>query len=361
LETDIATAIHRAVARRIATWLLPALLAAPAQAAHSDAVTHLRIVGGLAGLRPYTHLEEPFWTRELPRLSGGRVTADIVPFDRAGLRGPEILELVRIGAVPFGTALLSASAHRDPAFAAPDLAGLNADLAELRRNLTAFRPWLQATLRTRYDAELLALYVYPAQVTFCSRPLQGLGDLKGRRVRVSSPSQADFVQALGALPVTTPFSEIVSNLRNGSVECAITGTMSGNTIGLHELTSHVHTMPVGWGVAAFVANRAALKALPADLQALLQQELPRLEQAVWKASANETDEGTACNVGEATCTHGRKGRMVAVPESAADARRRREVFEGHVLPRWFERCGPTCEGVWKHTIGALPALAGAAR
>lgn len=28
--------------------------------------------------------------------------------------------------------------------------------------------------------------------------------------------------------------------------------VSGNTIGLHELTSHLHAMPLGWGLAAFV-------------------------------------------------------------------------------------------------------------
>lgn len=362
---DIDTAIKRRRAWRAA--LLTAALGVPAallgtsgQAAH--AVTRLRIVGGLAELRPYTQLEEPFWKRELPKLSGGRAAADIVPFDRAGIRGPEMLDLVRIGAVPFGTAMLSSSAQREPVLAAADLAGLNPDLAALRRHVAAFRPYLQTLLRARFDAELLALYVYPAQVVFCSRPLQGLADLAGRRVRVSGPSQADFVQALGARPVQTPFADIVRDVRSGSVECAITGTMSGNTIGLHELTSHVHTMPVTWGLAAFVANRDALQALPAELRALLQRELPRLERAMWDAAASETDEGIACNVGDAgLCTHGRRGRMTAVRESAADAQRRREVFAQHVLPRWFERCGAACRTAWQHTIGALPALPAAGR
>jgi TRAP-type C4-dicarboxylate transport system substrate-binding protein len=342
----------------LAAWMALGVLGAcvPAAWAQSapSAPTHLRIVGGLAGLNQYRRHEEPFWTSELPRLSGGRASAEIVPFDRAGIRGQEVLRLVQLGAVPFGTALLTLSAAQDPELMAPDLAGLNPDMATLRRSVAAFRPYLEATLRERYGAELLALYVYPAQATFCTKPLGSLADLAGRRVRVSSATQGDWAAALGATPVTTSFAEMLAQVRSGNIDCAITGTMSGNTIGLHEATSHLHTMAVNWGLAAFVANGAAWSALPAELQALLKRELPRVERAVWTESADETGEGIACNTGAAGCTNGRKGRMVEVKESADDARRRRDILVGKVLPAWLQRCGPSCRTVWRQTIG--PAL-----
>lgn len=316
--------------------------------------TQLRIVGGLAGLNQYVRHEEPFWTRELARLSGGRASAEIVPFDRAGIRGQEMLRLVQLGTVPFGTALLNLIAAQDPELMAPDLAGLNPDMATLRRSVGAFRPYLEATLRERYGAELLALYVYPAQVTFCTKALSSLADLAGRRVRVSSATQGDWVAALGATPVTTSFADIMSHLRSGNIDCVITGTMSGNTIGLHEATGYLHTMPVNWGLAAFVVNRSTWNALPAELQALLRRELPRLERAVWTESTEETGEGIACNTGAAGCVSGRKGRMVEVKDSAADARRRHEVLVNKVLPAWLQRCGPPCRTVWRQTLG--PAL-----
>lgn len=40
---------------------------------------HLRNVGGLAGLHQYTRNEEPFWSRELARLSKGKYSTEIVP------------------------------------------------------------------------------------------------------------------------------------------------------------------------------------------------------------------------------------------------------------------------------------------
>ena len=312
---------------------------------------HLRIVGGLAGVNQYTRHEEPFWTREFARLSGGRASAEIVPFDRAGIRGQEMLRLVQQGAVPFGTSLLNLSAAHDAEFGALDLAGLNPDMATLRLNAGAFRPHLQRVLRERYGIELLALYAYPAQVTFCAKPLSSLADVAGRRVRVSSATQSDWVTALGATPVQTAFAEVNANLRSGSIDCAITGTMSGNTIGLHEVSTHLHTTAVNWGLAAFVANGAAWNALPGDLQDLLRRELPKLERAIWSEAENETREGVACNIGAPACANGRKGRMTEVRESAADANRRREILTTKVLPAWLMRCGPQCAQVWRQTLG----------
>src|SRR3990167_7221487 len=97
---------HRS--RSLAAWLVGALVFCGAQAwaQPSTAVHQFRVVGGLAGISQSPRWEEPFWTRELPRISGGRFRADIVPFDRAGVPGEEMLRLVQLGVVPFGTALL---------------------------------------------------------------------------------------------------------------------------------------------------------------------------------------------------------------------------------------------------------------
>ncbi|MGP1684422.1 MAG: ABC transporter substrate-binding protein, partial [Giesbergeria sp.] len=57
----------------------------------------LRVVGGLAGVSQYTRLEEPFWSRELALLSGGKYQARIVPFDRAGVPGADMLRLLHLG------------------------------------------------------------------------------------------------------------------------------------------------------------------------------------------------------------------------------------------------------------------------
>jgi TRAP-type C4-dicarboxylate transport system substrate-binding protein len=317
----------------------------------TKAALHMRIVGGLAGLNQFTRQEQPFWTRELPRLSQGKYTAEIVPFDQAGVPGNDMLRLLQLGVMPFGTTLVSALSQTFPPYAAIDLAGLNPDMAALRKNVAAFRPYLEKELRQRHNIHMLALYVYPAQVVFCKRPFKGLSDLHGRHIRVSSATQSDFVSALGAVSVVTSFNQIMANMQSGNTDCAITGAMSGNTMGLHQITSHIHSLPVTWGLAVFGANKNAWDALPPDLKALLSREMPRLEAAIWQASELETSEGLACNTGAVECKSGNRGQMVNIQASAQDEHLRQHVFTTTVLPSWLTRCGASCNELWQQTIG----------
>jgi TRAP-type C4-dicarboxylate transport system substrate-binding protein len=321
-----------------------------AVAAAGDGEVRLRIVGGLAGVAQFEQFEKPFWTRELARLTRGRASAEIVPFDQAGIRGQEMLRLMQLGVVPFGTALLGVAAAQDALLGAPDLAGLAGDAAQLNRVLAAFRPQLEKVLRERYGVRLLAVYAYPAQTVFCRAPLGSLADLAGRRVRTSAVSQSDLVEALGGRPVQIAFAEVTAAVKQGAVDCAITGTLSGHAIGLHEVTNYLHTQPISWGLSVFGANIAAWNALDGEMQQLLLRELASLEQTIVANAVTQTDEGVACNTGQRECRAGRPGRMVA-GRAVDDAQRVREVFATAVLPRWVKRCGPECAGIWNQTIG----------
>ncbi len=321
----------------------------------SEPTQRLQIVGGLAGIHQYTRNEEPFWTQELSRLSAGKFDADIVPFDRAGVPAGDMLRLIQLGVVPFGTALVSSVSAQYPEYGAPDLAGLNPDIAHLKKSVTAFRPYLEKMLRERHDIEMLALYVYPAQVIFCKNPMTSLSDLAGRRVRVSSATQSDFVRALGGVPVLTKFAQIMTNMATGNTQCAITGTMSGNTLGLHQVTTYMHSLPVTWGLAIFGVNLAAWTTLAPDLRALLSRELPKLEAAIWEESERETAEGMACNQGNERCNGRPKGAMVQV-KAAQDERLRQEILNSTVLPNWLKRCNVRCAEIWNQTLGPVHGI-----
>ncbi len=333
-----------------------ALASAVPPAAAQEPPIRIKVIGGLADVSQYVRFEEPFWRHRIGELTRGRVVAEIAPFDRTGIRGQEMLQLMRLGVVPFGTAILSIAATEEPEFNAVDLSALSPDMATLRRTVGAYRPHLAQILRERYGIELLAVYTYPAQVVFCSRPFNGLGDLAGRRVRTSSVGQSELGQALGATPVVTPFAEIVRAIRSGVVECAITGTLSGNAIGLYEVTSHLHAMALSWGLTIFGANAAALAALPPDVQERLRAGLGELEEQIWHAADRETGEGLACNAGQPECTLPRRGTMTIVPLSDADAERRRRLLTEVVLPRWVGRCGPDCVDAWNNNLAALTGI-----
>jgi hypothetical protein len=211
-------------------------------------------------------------------------------------------------------------------------------------------------LEEKYGVKLLAIYTYPAQVMFCREAFSGLFDLAGRHVRTSSVGQSELVSALGGIPVVIPFSEIVPAMRRGVVQCAITGSKSGNSIGLHEVSTHVSRLGISWGVSIFAANLAYWEALPEEVQQQLASGIERLQQDIWAASDQETRDGFNCNAGRATCVGGRPGNMTIVDENAQDNVSRISLLTDTVIRNWVKRCGAECERSWNSLMSSTTGI-----
>jgi TRAP-type C4-dicarboxylate transport system substrate-binding protein len=335
--------------------LLIAMMCCVTSAAWGQDTIRLKVVGGLAGVSQYIKLEKPFWENRIEAMSHGRVQAEIHPFDLSGLPGQEMLQLMRLGIVPFGTALLAVVTADEPELNAVDLPGLNPDIDALRTTVRLYRPHLVKVLRDKFGIELLAIYAYPAQVIFCAKPFTGLDDLAGRRVRTSSVGQSEMMTALGAVPVLTPFAEVVNAIRTGVVDCAITGTLSGNEIGLSSVTSHIYPMAISWGLSLFGANESVWQRLPDDVRDLLRSSISQLESDIWDAAERETIEGLECDTGSPRCHNQQSaGSMTLVPMTAQDEVRRHRLLVEAVLPGWIQRCGPSCATAWNEAMA--PAL-----
>src|SRR5271155_3108607 len=100
--SDRRRSLRARLGRVLAQTAFGLVLAAAAQAQELP-VTHLKVVGGLGNVSQYTNIEEPFWTHELASLSGGRITAELTPFDTIGLRMNDIMQLMRLGVITMGT------------------------------------------------------------------------------------------------------------------------------------------------------------------------------------------------------------------------------------------------------------------
>jgi TRAP-type C4-dicarboxylate transport system substrate-binding protein len=318
----------------------------------ADGAIQLKVVGGLAGVSQYTKFEKPFWTQQVPALTQGRVQAEIHPFDRSGLPGQEMLQLMRLGVVPFGTALLAQVSGDEPELNAVDLPTLNPDMPTLKRTVELYREQIHDTLQQKYGVELLGIYAYPAQVLYCAESFKSLKDLAGRKVRTSSVGQSEMMTALGAIPIVTPFSEIVNAIKTDVVECAITGTMSGGEIGLPNVTSYVSPLSISWGLSFFGANKLAWDQLPPDIRSELQIGIHNLEASIWDAADRETASGLACDLGTSGCPGGGIYHMKLVPITPDDESLRKQLLIKSILPKWIQRCGSECVTAWNKTLGS---------
>jgi len=246
--------------------------------------TQLQVVGGLSNLTVYQNFEQPMWTKTIPELSNGQVTATIKGFNEMGLKGPEILRLIGQGVIPIGTATLAYFASDNPINEAIDLAGLAPDVKTAREITDAFEP-VYAKFYGKNNIKVLGFSTYPAQVLFCNANISGLADIKGKKVRTSSRTTAEFVQALGGSSVTLPFGEVVPALQNGVVDCAITGSMSGYSAKWYEVSTHLYALPINWNQQIHAANLAYWNKLDPKVQNFLQKNIDVMTNKIWDAAA----------------------------------------------------------------------------
>jgi TRAP-type C4-dicarboxylate transport system substrate-binding protein len=317
--------------------------------------TNLKVQGGWATAGIFQEFEVPFWKERLPQLTNNKVTADITNLNEMGLKGPEVFRLMRIGVIDFGTTALGYAAGDDAQNEGPDLAGVALDIGTARKVSDTYKSELGDLYLKKYGIKLLILYPAEAQVFWCNTPIEKLSDLKGKKVRTGNRTTADFVEAAGGTTITMPFGEVVPSLQRGVIDCAITGTFSGNTAGWHEVTTHMYPLTVGWSPFMYAVNAKAWNRLDPKVRDLITAEMTKLEDEIWTAAAKRTSEGLACATG-GDCTFGKKGTMKLVPVVKADEELRGKLVSDVVLPRFAQRCGSACAKSWNSSVGNLVGL-----
>ncbi|MEM1079280.1 MAG: TRAP transporter substrate-binding protein [Pseudomonadota bacterium] len=335
-------------------------LALTASAAMADSPVVLNAVGTWSSLTNFQKHEEPFFNQRLNEASGGNIVGKIQSQSGLGLKGFEIMRLVKNGVFDFAFGLPGYVAAENAIFEGADLSSLTQDIDTQRKVSDAYFPTLEAAFEDIYNAKLLMLYPFPSQTLWCNGEVNGIADLDGKKIRVYSTTLGDFVEGVGGTSVTVAFSEVIPALEKGVVDCAITGTMSAYTAKWNQVATHAYTLRVGWGLAFGAMNMDKWNSLSADQQALLQTEIATLTEAMWAETATEDDVAISCITGGA-CEVGEPGSMTLVEPSEADLALRDTIATDVVLARWAERCGEDCAANWNETVGPILGLTAAAQ
>ncbi|MFL1461207.1 TRAP transporter substrate-binding protein [Roseococcus sp. DSY-14] len=351
---------------RMPALLAAALLALPAAAQTVPSLpagppVTLQIVTQPGPAFPqYTRVDQPILRDAMRERSNGRVTTTLASWPERNLNGPEIIRLVRSGQVDIGAAPLNTLAGDVPLLDVFDLAGLNPTLEQARRVAAAVLPEANRELE-RFGVRIIAAYPFPAQVFFCREPVASLAELRGKRVRTGGGSINDFVSAIGAQPVGIGFPEVYAALERGVVDCAITGTASGNSARWYEVTRGLYALPVAWSTSGYLVNLAWWNRLDPAVRGFIEAHLREVEEAQWRLGAETTEDGIACNAGQrAECRIGRlvEGRTMTVARPGdADIAAVRATLSANVLPGWVRRCGERCGQLYDRLVAPVSGVA----
>ena len=307
----------------------------------------------------YLRVDIPMLRERIPQRSGGRVQVTLASWPERNLTGPELLRVLRAGQIDVGGIALPTVAGDAPLLDIIDLAGLLSSHEQGRKVAEAVMPEINRELE-RFGVRLIATYPFPAQVFFCREPITSLADVRGRRVRTPGGSQNDFIQSIGAQPVAIGFPEVYSALERGVVDCAVTGTATGNGARWYEVTRHLYTLPVQWGVAAYGVNLAWWNKLDAPVRDFLQKVMTEVQEAQWKLGLELTEDGIACNSGQKDgCKIGRLVEtrpMTVSPATEADKATLRNALSTVVLPAWIRRCGERCGETYNRLVAPITGV-----
>ncbi len=344
----------------LAPLVTAAMLTVTAQASAQDLDnTSISYVGAWSSLSLYKNFERPFWQEHIPEASDGQISTEVTTFDQMGLGGGEVYRLMARNVIEVTSTVADYAVADAPELEGLDMPMMAPDVETARKIADAYRPVLADAFAARFNnAKLLAIAPYPSQVVFCNTEIKGLADLKGKKIRASGRTTAEFVQALGAEGITLNFSEVPGALQRGVIDCAVTGSLSGYSSGWHEVSTHLYPLPVGgWDYVLTAMNGKKWASLSAETQKWLQNEIQtNYENPVWESAVEETREGIACLTGKGECVRGEPGDMVLVEATEEDFNEVSRHLQATLLPNWADRVDQKWVDRWNETIGKVTGL-----
>jgi TRAP-type C4-dicarboxylate transport system substrate-binding protein len=264
--------------------------------------------------------------------------------------------MTTLGVTDFGSGDISKMAGDDAVFEGCDLAGLALDIETARAACAAWTPVMGRAMEEKFNTRLMALGTNPPQVFWCRDELAGLDDLKGRKMRVFNKTMADFINAVGGTTVSMPFAEVVPALQRGVVDCAVTGTLSGNTAGWPEVSDYLYPMYMGWSINYQGVNLDSWNGFSPELQAFFIEQFDQLEDKMWDTAAEAVADADNCNFGKEPCELGKMAEMTPVAVTDADKEKHKQLMQDVVLLEWGKRCGEDCAAEWNDTVGQVVGL-----
>jgi len=199
----------------------------------------------------------------------------------------------------------------------------------------------------------LMVWPMPPQVIYCKEKLSSISGLKGRKVRVGSRTSADFVKGLGGVPVSVPWPDVIPAYQRGTIDCGITGSLSGNTANWWEVTNYLLPLNLGWALWYHAVSLKKWNSLDPAVQNFLEAELSKAQELFWENAQLEIEDGINCNTGIGPCKFGKKGAMKLVPVSKGDEALLKKLVKTVTLPSWAKACGAACVKEFNNTVSGI--------
>lgn len=281
--------------------------------------------------------------QELPRRTGGKLALDLTTLPELGLSGAELVRVLTANLVDIADVVTGYVSGDVPLIEGAQLPGIYTDYEHARRG---YAEWLPKVVQTRekiMGGRAISSFAFANLYLWSKFPVNSLGDLKGKKIRIFAKAQADYVNALGAEGVSIPVAEVYTALERGIVDATITGPDAIEGMKLNEVIRYVTDLQFGVGAGFIVVSRKSWDALAANLRDVLNVFGPDLTKRGWDIGAEDTRKGMEFAIS--------KGIHAVVP-AKPEWRDALKKAAQHVVAEWVKRVGREGANVFNETLGS---------
>ena len=228
--------------RLLAAFASAVLVATTLSTASAD--TTLRYSNWLPATHPFnTRVIQP-WIDDVARVTDGRVTIDVLPKVVGSV--PAQFDVVRDGLADVALIINGYSTGRFRAGEIVELPFLGDNPVAI--GVAAWRIYNKhlAPLNEFAGTVPVATFTHgPGQLYTRPGPIASLDDLKGLKIRVASTSSIVTIQALGAVPVQKPVTQLYELMSTGVVDGSLMNKEASQTFNLIDSLPHMLLVPGG--------------------------------------------------------------------------------------------------------------------
>jgi TRAP-type C4-dicarboxylate transport system substrate-binding protein len=214
-------------------------------------------------------------------------------------------------------------------------------LEEYRKAAAIMAPYLEKAFEKK-GITVLGQYLYPFQVGFSSKKLTSLADIKGQKIRVTSPEQGEFIKRLGGIPVTIGAPEVPSALDRSVVDGVLTASTGGGNV-WKDLLKFNYRLGINYFNSVVIVNKERFAKLSPEIQAKVRKIVDANMPLITKAMEDE-EEGLTRKFAE--------GGMTITQEQPADVDAGMKVISAY-WDEWAKSKGPDAVAALKQVRAAL--------
>ena len=236
------------------------------------------------------------WVEDVAQKSDGRIAIDLLPVDSI-VAYNETQDAIATGIIDGHVTDLSYFAGKDPAFG---LMGNPVGAWSDPQQMLDFvanggGKELLNEIENPYGLQFIGATTPGLEAFVSAKPLDGVDDLKGLKMRAPEGLVQEVFAAAGAAPVNLPGSEVFTSLDKNVIDAADYSVFSTNQAqGLNDVAPHpvypgFHSLPL----VEISMNKAKWDELPEDLQQVMTQSVADFAQRQIKALAEADEKAVA--------------------------------------------------------------------